>query len=118
MVHFIRNNETVRPNAKKSVHKIQTSDLVYLDDHPCKMFDPPAVSPLVSLSEDGHVTELDGSLIVVRGVSVIDGEEYDEMYSAGGDVKCFVDDHYEREWLVVCLSLSPRRHEKLGMADK
>ena len=104
MTQFIRQNETAHPNAKKPLHEIQTSDLVYLDDHPCKMFDPPVISPLMSISVDGLVTEKDESLLVVHGVSVIDGEEYGQMYSAGEDVQYFVDDHDEREWLVVCLS--------------
>ena len=105
MAAFIHKNETALPNATKPVHDIQPSDLVYLDDHPCKMSNPPKIFQVQSTSGDGHAGEIDKGLVVVRGVSVVDGEEYEQMYSEDGVVRYFVDDHDEREWLVVRASL-------------
>lgn len=110
MAAWIRKNETAHPNAQKPVHAIRPDDIVCLDDHPCLMSDPPKISHLDSLSGEGYEDEKDEKLIVVFGISVIDGKEYGQLYSEGEEVRFFVDDHDEREWLVVCLSLfSPRR---------
>ncbi len=116
MAAFIHNNETAIPNAKKPVHAIQPTDLVYLDDHPCKLSDPPKTFQVQSISGDEHAGAIDGGLVVVRGVSVIDGKEYEQMYSDDGYVQFFVDDHDEREWLVVCASLQTTC--KAGMTDE
>ena len=46
-------------------------------------------------------------MVLVRGRSVVDGEEYDQLFGVdGGEVECFVDRHEKREWLVVCCSFS------------
>ena len=43
----------------------------------------------------------------MRGRSVVDREEYDQLFGVeGGEVECFVDRHEEREWLVVSCSFS------------
>lgn len=103
MANFIRQNETAHPNARKPVNEIRTGDIVYLDDHPCQMSDPPMISHLESMSSDGSMGEVEENLVVVRGVSVIDGKEYDQLYNAGEEIDFFFDDYDEREWLVVCL---------------
>ncbi|CAF9943733.1 MAG: hypothetical protein ALECFALPRED_001158 [Alectoria fallacina] len=100
MAAWIRKNETAHPNVQKPVHAIRPDDIVYLDDHPCLMSDPPKISHLDSLSGEGYEDEKDDKLIVVFGISVIDGKEYGQLYSEGEEVRYFVDDHDEREWLV------------------
>ena len=73
------------------------------------MADPPKISHLDSLSGEGYEDEQDEKVTVVFGMSVIDGKEYGQFYSLNEEVRFFVDDHHEREWLVVCtLFFSPR----------
>lgn len=114
LADFIRRNETARPNAKQPIHEIRSSDIVYLDDHPCRMFNPPKIYHLQSISGDEQPGEVEEKVVRVRGVSVTDGKEYDEMYDASGEVEFFfVDKHDEREWLVV--GLFPRLLELEGL---
>ncbi|CAD6567937.1 MAG: hypothetical protein ASARMPRED_001193 [Alectoria sarmentosa] len=85
MAAWIRKNETAHPNAQKPVHAIRPDDIVYLDDHPCLMADPPKISHLDSLSGEGYEDEQDEKVTVVFGMSVIDGKELDfKVYRALG----------------------------------
>lgn len=59
---------------------------------------------------------MDEKLIIVHGVSCIDGVEYIEMFATDAVVQIFLDDHVEREWLVVCPSL-PDVQSVAAMAD-
>ncbi|KAF6228010.1 hypothetical protein HO133_007738 [Letharia lupina] len=114
MADLIRRNETARPNAKEPIQEIQSGDIVYLDDRPCRMFDPPKIYHLQSISGDEQPGEVEEKVVIVRGVSVIDGRGYDEMCDASGEVEFFfVDKHDEREWLVV--GLFPRLLELEGL---
>lgn len=49
---------------------------------------------------------MDEKLVIVHGVSCVDGVEDNEMSATDAVVRIFLDDHVELEWLVVCLSLS------------
>lgn len=109
MVDFLRNNKDARPNAKKTLDKIVARDIVYLNEHPCGMSNPPMVYYLNSLSGEGHEGvgkgEGEEKVAMVRGMSLLDGEERDQLFKAeGGEVEYFIDDHEEREWFVVGLS--------------
>ena len=103
MAAFIRKTEGARPNAKKSVRKIQAKDILYLDQQPCLMADPPNIACLDGLSGAGYEDPRDEKMLLVRGRSVIDGEEYSQLYGLNAAVEYFVDRHDEREWLVVCI---------------
>lgn len=103
MAKFIHKFETAHPNAKKSVHEIRPNDIIYVDNHPRMMSDPPKVSYVDSLSGPGYEDPEEEKVVLVRGLSVIDGNEYGQLYSYPFKAEHFVDKHDEREWLVVSL---------------
>lgn len=102
MATFLRKNRSVKPNAKKSAHNIRANDIVYLDRRACIMSDPPKIFHIEGISGAGFESPDDEKVTLCCGHSVIDGKEYDELFSLGSKVYCFFDVHAEREWLVVC----------------
>ena len=107
MSTFLHKNQLAAPNARKSVHATQANDIVYLDMQPCLISDPPKISQLEGLSGAGDEDQKDEKLVLVRGTSVFDGEEYDQLFNLDAEVEYFVDKHEEREWLVVCVPSPP-----------
>ena len=115
MSTFLHQHHAADPNAKKPVQPIQAHDIISLDAHPCLISDPPRISHLEGLSGGGYEDPAEEKLVLVRGRSVADGEDYDQLFGVDrGEVECFVDRHKERfvdrhkerEWLVVCCSFS------------
>ena len=103
MAAFIKKNTGILPNAKKALSSIEESDIICLANHPCKMLDPPKYSFIKSLSGEGYEDAKDEKVAIIYGISVLDGKEYEQMYSGGWPLEYYVDDHHEEEWLVVCL---------------
>lgn len=102
MATFLRKNRSAQPNAKKSAHEIQANDIVCLDGRACIMSDPPKISHIEGISGAGFESPGDEKVTLICGLSIIDGKEYDQLFSLSSKVGCFVDVHAQREWLVVC----------------
>lgn len=76
---------------EKPVNELGNSGIVCLHHDPCRDSDPCIVAHGESLSTDGRMGNIEGSLLIVHRVGVIDRKEHDRLYSADGDFDFVVD---------------------------